>query len=131
MTGIIKAKQALQNSYSPYSKFSVGCAILLKNGEFILGTNIENSSFGLTNCAERSALYSTYSQGYKKDDIKELYIIGNSKNPISPCGACRQVISELVNRNATIYLANLENKIVKTTIDKLLPYSFNLDDEKI
>ncbi|MGI6360009.1 MAG: cytidine deaminase [Acholeplasmatales bacterium] len=126
MKELIKhAIDAMQNAYIPYSKFAVGAAILLKDGTVIKGANIENASFGLTNCAERSALFSLYSRGYKKEDIVAMAIAGNTERPISPCGACRQVINELVPKNTPIYLTNLQGDLKKTTIKELLPYSFD------
>ena len=73
-----KAYEGYLNSYSPYSKFKVGAAILLKNGQYIIGTNVENASYGLSNCAERSALFQAYSLGYRKFDILKIMIIGNT-----------------------------------------------------
>jgi|SRR5690554_1480021 len=130
MENIKKAKEAIANTYSPYSKFGVGAAIKLKNGEYILGANIENSSYPLGNCAERSALFSAYSQGYRKDDIENITIIANSKDPISPCGACRQVMYELMNHDSKIILTNFEGEIKETNPKELLPYGFDLDDQK-
>ncbi|NMA05416.1 MAG: cytidine deaminase [Acholeplasmataceae bacterium] len=126
METLIKhAKDAMKNAYIPYSKFAVGAAILLKDGTIIKGSNIENASYGLSNCAERSALFSLYSQGYKKEDIVAMAVIGKTSKPISPCGACRQVINELVPKDVPIYLANVKGDVKKTTIKELLPYSFD------
>lgn len=131
MIGIEKAKEAFNNSYSPYSNFKVGAALELLNGEFILGTNIENASYGLTNCAERTALFTAYAKGYTKKDFKALYIIAKYKEPISPCGACRQVLAELVDCNMPIYLANFSNKLLKTSIKELLPLMFDLEGGRV
>ena len=124
--GIELAKKASLNAYAPYSKFQVGACIELTNGEYILGANVENASYGLTSCAERNALFQAYNCGYKKEEIKALYIYGNTKDPISPCGACRQVIYELCPHTIEVYLINkdLEYKIFKVT--DLLPYGFLL-----
>lgn len=127
---IEEALKAYKNSYSPYSKFAVGAAIELKDGTFIYGANIENASFGLTNCAERSALYSLYSSGYKKSDIVSITIIANDTKPVSPCGACRQVMHELLPNDAKIILTNLKGEVKEVTKDELLPYAFVLDDDK-
>ena len=116
---------ARNNTYSPYSKFGVGAAILMRDGKVIHGANIENASYGLSNCAERSALFQAYSQGYIKEDIVMMAITGDTLNPISPCGACRQVMNELLPKNTPIYLSNLTGKIKETTIRELLPYSFD------
>ena len=94
----LKAKEACNNSYSPYSHFQVGACLVMKDGSYVIGCNVENASYGLANCAERSALFSAYSNGYRKDDILEIVVM--SKNRFSPCGACRQVITELMNQDA-------------------------------
>ena len=126
---ILEAKKAFDNSYSPYSKFKVGAALELKDGTFIHGTNVENASFGLTNCAERSALFAAYSKGYRKEDILSLTIIADDKQPISPCGACRQVMNELMPQGTKILLTNLKGDKKEVTPEELLPYAFDLEDE--
>lgn len=120
--------KARENAYAPYSNFQVGAALLLKNGEFVLGCNIENASYGLCNCAERTALFKAYSEGYTKDDILAIAISGNTDSPISPCGACRQVMAELLNKNTPVYLTNLKGDVKETTVEELLPYSFSGSD---
>lgn len=127
---IEEAKKAYEQTYSPYSNFGVGAALEMKDGTFIRGANIENGSFGLSNCAERSAIFAAYSQGYRKEDIISLTVIANSNKPISPCGACRQVLSELMPKDAKITLTNLEGDIKETNMVELLPYAFDLDDDK-
>ena len=84
------AIKARENSYSPYSKFKVGAALMTKSGEVFLGANIENASYPLCMCAERNALYNAYNHGIKKSDISALAVVGDTKQPITPCGACRQ-----------------------------------------
>lgn len=121
---IDKAIEARENAYAPYSNFKVGAAILLKNGSYILGCNIENASYGLSNCAERTAIFKMISDGYKKDDVIAMAIVGSTKEPISPCGACRQVMNELLPKNCPIILANLDKKYIEYSNDSLLPYSF-------
>lgn len=111
-------------SYSPYSKFKVGAAILLKNGKYITGCNVENVSYGLSNCAERTTLFKMVSEGYTKDDVVAMAIVANTKNPVSPCGACRQVMAELLHKDTKVYLANLEKEYKETTVEELLPYGF-------
>lgn len=127
---IQEAKIAYMRTYSPYSKFGVGAALLLKDGTIIHGTNIEISSFGLTNCAERSALFNAYSQGYRKEDIEKIAIIGNTEKPISPCGACRQVMSELMDLDCEVILANLSGDKMTLKVRDLLPYHFSSEDMK-
>lgn len=121
---INEAIKARNNSYSPYSKFAVGAAIKLKDGKIIYGANIENVSYGLTNCAERNAIFSAYSQGYKKDDIIAIAVVADTKDVVSPCGACRQVMSELLKPSTPIYLANLKKDTKEVKIVELLPNSF-------
>ena len=119
---------AMKNAYVPYSHFQVGAALLLKDGRVILGCNIENASYGLCNCAERTALFKAYSEGITKDDIVAMSIAGATDNPISPCGACRQVMAELLHKNTPVYLTNLKGDIKETTVEELLPYSFSGSD---
>lgn len=119
------AINACSNAHVPYSNFRVGAVLKLKNGKYIQGSNIENASYGLSNCAERSALFSAYSQGYKKEDIEKIMIIGNTKAPISPCGACRQVMQELMDLNCDVILTNLKKEHLQYKVKDLLPYSFD------
>jgi len=122
------AKEVLPNSYSQYSNFKVAAALRLKNGEVITGVNVENASFGLTNCAERSALYTAYSKGYRKEDIDEILITTEQTSFISPCGACRQVMRELMPENAKVSMTTA-NGDVKTVLNKeLLPFAFTESD---
>ena len=125
-----KAKEARKLSYSPYSHFAVGAAILTKDGEVFLGANIENSAYPLCMCAERNALYNAYMHGYKKDDIVALALIADTDEPCSPCGACRQVISELMPSTAPIYMANLKGALQETNAVELLPFAFSAEDLK-
>ena len=113
-----------KRSYSPYSKFKVGAAILLKNGSFIHGCNIENVSYGLSNCAERTALFKMVSEGYSKEDVVAMAIVAATTLPVSPCGACRQVMAELLKKETKVILANMKKEYKMTTVEELLPYSF-------
>lgn len=124
------ATEARQLSYSPYSKFKVGAALLCKDGKVFKGANIENSSYPLCMCAERNALYNAMMDGYKKEDFLALAISADTDEPCSPCGACRQVISELFPRDGVIVLANLKGDVKETNIDELLPFAFSGDDLK-
>ncbi len=125
---IEKAKEARKLSYSPYSHFAVGAALLTHDGEVYLGANIENSSYGLSMCAERNALYHAMMEGKTIDDFAALAIVGDTEGPCSPCGACRQVISELFPASAPIYLGNLLGDIYETNVEELLPFAFTSDD---
>lgn len=124
-----EAKKAMEKAYVPYSKFPVGAALELNDGTIIHGANIENGSYPLGNCAERSALFSAYSQGYKKSDIKSITVVGNTDKPISPCGACRQVMHELMPKDTKITLTNLKGETKEVTIEELLPYGFDLPND--
>ncbi|XMB87304.1 cytidine deaminase [Mycoplasmatota bacterium WC44] len=129
MKELVKAAlDASENAYAPYSKFNVGAAVKLKNGEVITGANIENASYGLTNCAERTALFYTYAQGYRKEDIKAIAIVADTEAPGSPCGACRQVMSELLPKGCDVYLSNFKGDIKETNMDELLPFAFSPED---
>ena len=122
------SKEAMELSYSPYSKFRVGACVITNDGKTFKGANIENASYPLSMCAERNAIYHAYMNGYKKEDIKALMIIADTKDVVSPCGACRQVLSELVNENTIIYLANTKKEIKEYKIDELLPFRFKESD---
>ncbi len=120
----VLVREAYNNAYAKYSNFKVGAVVVLKDGEYIIGSNVENASFGLTNCAERSALFAAYSCGYRKEDILELVVIANTPNPVSPCGACRQVISELMEENALVTMTNLKGDVKTLKVKELLPFCF-------
>ncbi len=127
---VAKAVEARNLSYSPYSKFKVGAALLTKDGQVFLGANIENSSYPLCMCGERNALYNAMMHGYKKDDFVALALCADTDEPCSPCGACRQVISELFPRDGVIIMSNLKGDIKETNVDELLPFAFSGDDLK-
>lgn len=114
---------ASEHSYSPYSHFKVGACLLLKNGDIILGTNIENAAYGSTMCAERNAIYQAYCKGYRKDDIIALAIVADCTPLVSPCGACRQVLSELLHPHTPIILGCKDYYEV-TNIEALMPRMF-------
>ncbi|MDE7095328.1 MAG: cytidine deaminase [Anaeroplasmataceae bacterium] len=118
------AAQARSMAYAPYSKFKVGAAILLKDGKYVTGCNVENVSYGLCNCAERTALFKMVSEGFTKDDVEAMCIIANTEQPVSPCGACRQVMAELLNKDTLVVLATTSKKFKETTVRELLPYAF-------
>lgn len=122
------AIEAQNNAYAIYSNFKVGACVVLKDGNYFIGSNVENSSYGLTNCAERSALFACYSNGYRKEDILELVVCTSNEIPSSPCGACRQVIYELMEKDAVVILIN--PKLVNTItlkVNDLLPLGFDGD----
>jgi len=125
---IDEAVEARNKAYTPYSKFKVGAAVLTKNSNVFQGCNIENASYGLTNCAERTAIFKAVSEG--ENGFEAIAIVGETDGPISPCGACRQVIAEFCDENTKIILANLKGEYVETSITELLPGFFSSKDLK-
>lgn len=123
-----QAERAMANSYSPYSNYRVGAAILTQNGEIILGTNYESASYGLTLCAERSAISAANTEGL--NDFALMAIIGSGEEACVPCGACRQIIHEAAQRSANeieLIMANQDKSKIKTAkISELLPEAFSL-----
>ncbi|WP_024406962.1 cytidine deaminase [Streptococcus suis] len=111
-----------QKAYVPYSKFPVSAVLVAKTGEIFTGVNIENASFGLTNCAERTAIFKAISEGVK--DFSEIIIFGETEKPISPCGACRQVMAEFFDKDLKVTLVAKDKSTVEMTVGELLPYSF-------
>ena len=120
---IRSAFQARKRAYTPYSRFQVGAALLAKNGTVYQGCNIENASYGLTNCAERTAIVKAVSEGHTK--FKALAVVADTEGPCAPCGACRQVISEF--EIPQIILANLKGNYTVVSLDELLPFRFGAD----
>lgn len=121
------AYEAMDNAYAPYSNFHVGACVKTKDGKYHKGANVENASYGLTNCAERSALFHVFSIGYRQDDIEAIAIVGQGNTLITPCGACRQVLVELLKRDTPIVLGTGE-KVLVTNIEELMPMAFTSDD---
>ncbi|WP_039901640.1 cytidine deaminase [Leptotrichia sp. oral taxon 879] len=116
----------LEKAYVPYSKFPVAALLIDENGNKHKGVNVENASFGLTLCAERNAITTAVTENMKK--IKVLVVTGNTSEPISPCGACRQVIREFSDKDTVIILTNKDKKYKITSLEELLPYSFGAED---
>lgn len=124
---IEKAIKTSKLAYAPYSNFCVGAAVLTEDNDIIVGCNVENASYGLTNCAERTALFAAISRGYTKFTKLVVYVDREDFTP--PCGACRQVINELAPK-AEILLVNKSRDIKRTSIKELLPLGFGSDDLK-
>ena len=114
--------ETTKNAYVPYSHFPVGAVLVAKNGQVFTGVNIENASFGLTNCAERTAIFKAVSEGFV--DFEELIVYGETEKPISPCGACRQVMAEFFKKDLPVTLVAKDKSTVVMTVKELLPYSF-------
>lgn len=121
------AFKARENAYAPYSNFKVGACILCKDGTTFLGANIENASFGATNCAERSAVFAAYSNGYRLADFEALAIVTEADNITAPCGICRQVLNELIGKDLPVILSN-GRQTIETNIGELLPMSFDREE---
>ena len=118
------AKKAMKNAHAPYSKFRVGAAILLSNGKIFGGCNVENASYGMTNCAERTAIFSAVAQLGPKIEIRAVSVANDHGVPCSPCGACRQVIYEF-GPDATIFFQGKDGPR-QAHITELLPEGFRL-----
>lgn len=128
-----KAKELLlkarEQSISPYSKFRVGAVILTKDNKYHIGFNIENAAYGDCMCAERVCIFHTYALGYKKDDILSISLITDSKNVGTPCGSCRQVMSELLNPYCKVHIYNFDfSKSTHCDVSSLLPFAFSMED---
>ena len=121
---IIEAIAARLLAYTPYSQFKVGAALLCRDGRVFHGCNVENASYGLCNCAERTAFFSAIAAGCKPGDFSALAIVGDTAGPISPCGACRQVMMELGGGTLSVILANLHGDVLVTTAGDQLPNAF-------
>lgn len=115
------AGEAAKKSYSPYSRFRVGAALLCADGSVVIGTNVENRSYGLGICAERSAIVSAITQG--KSGFRALAVsCPDAAYAVSPCGACRQVLSEFVGKDFPVAFGGADGKLVKTTAGELFPF---------
>lgn len=123
---IVEAKKARERAYVPYSQFAVGAAILTDDGKVYHGCNIENAAYSMCNCAERTALFAAYAQGEK--NYKKLAVVADTDRPVSPCGACRQVISELCPNDMPVILTNLKGEVLEKTVAELLPGAFSPED---
>ena len=120
------AIEALDKAYVPYSHFPVGACLVTESGKIYQGINIENASFGLTNCGERTAFFKAVSEGEKT--FTHLVVAGHTPDPISPCGACRQVMAEFCSPDMPVTLVG-DNGVTKaTTVRALLPYAFTEKD---
>lgn len=124
---ILKAIEARENAYCPYSNFHVGAAALFEDGKIYKGCNVENASFGATNCAERTAIFNGVANGNRV--LKALALIGDVNNFTYPCGICRQVISEFAeNKDMKIYIIKNENEVLETTLEEIMPGTFTKKD---
>ena len=116
------AIETSKKAYVPYSHFPIGAVLVTDEGKIYTGVNIENASFGLTNCGERTAIFKAVSEGERS--FKELIIYGQTEKPVSPCGACRQVMAEFFEPDLPVTLVAKDKSTVVMTVKELLPYSF-------
>ncbi|MBO5333508.1 MAG: cytidine deaminase [Clostridia bacterium] len=121
------AKEAMKNSYAPYSNYNVGAVLLCENGNIYKGCNVENASYSTTNCAERTALFSAVTNGEK--DFEAICVVGGKNGEITdyamPCGVCRQVLAEFCDADFKVYVGVSEDDIKEYKLCDLLPYSFD------
>jgi cytidine deaminase len=117
---------ARNRAYVPYSKFAVGAALLTEDGSVVTGCNVENASYGLCNCAERTALFRAIVEGHTQ--FCEITVVADSPQPVSPCGACRQVMAELCPQYMPVNLYNLSGSKKTLTVANLLPFAFQKED---
>lgn len=120
------ARQAMKNAYVPYSDFPVGACLVADDNTIFLGVNVENASIGLTNCAERTAVFKAVAAGYR--DFQHLVVVGNTPEPIAPCGACRQVLLEFCKPDMPVTLVSENDEVLETTIGDLMPYGFTREE---
>ena len=125
-----KLKELLNNSYSPYSHFRVASIVVMKDGNEFNGVNVENASYGAAICAERSAIVSAISAGYKKNDFEALYVMCDNEKIGFSCMVCRQVISEFFEPDKKVIAMNPNGDEISLTVKELCPYPFSDEDLK-
>lgn len=123
-----KLYELLNNSHSPYSKFRVSAILVTNDGSEFKGVNVENASYGGTVCAERSAILSAVSSGYKKGDFKELYVMCDNEKIGMPCNICRQTFLEFFYKDMRVICMNPSGKELIKTVEELCPYPFDSED---
>src|SRR5215471_10161101 len=119
------ARKAMQHAYAPYSQFRVGAALLTSKGKIVTGCNVENASYGMTNCAERTAIFSAIAQSGPRLNIRAIAVVNDQGVPCSPCGACRQVIYEF-GPDAVVFFTGKDGREKQAPITELLPEGFRL-----
>lgn len=121
-----KAREAMENAYCPYSNYRVGAAVLTDGGRIYSGCNIENGSYGATNCAERTAIFKAVSEGERQFSALAIFAEEGSAPPF-PCGICRQVLSEFCSPDMPIIVFDGEKSVYNTSLEELLPFAFDLN----
>ena len=114
-----KAREVRARAYAPYSKFQVGAALLTRTGEVFSACNVENLSFGLTICAERAAMFAAVAAGFT--EFVAIAVVADSREPVTPCGACRQVMAEFASADMEVRSSNLQGAVFESTLGFLLP----------
>ena len=127
---IREAREARDRAYAPYSAFRVGAAVLTRSGRVFRGCNIENASYSLCMCAERAALFLAIADGCRRGDFTHLAVIGDTEQPLAPCGACRQVMMELGGPHLIVIQANLLGAVSQFAMTALLPGAFALSPNR-
>ena len=115
-------KEKMKNSYSVYSGFRVGAAVLGDDNRWYYGVNVENISYALTICAERNAVSTAVTEGVKK--ILKAVVVADTENPVTPCGACREFMYEFSDENTLIYMSNIKGEVIEEKMINLLPMKF-------
>jgi cytidine deaminase len=124
-TALVAAARAVRrHAHAPYSKFTVGAAVVDERGRVSVGCNLENASYGLTVCAERNAIAAAVAAGARR--IRAVAVVSGSSPPASPCGACRQVMAELGGTDTEVLIAGSRGAAERTTLGALLPRAFTL-----
>ena len=118
----------LNNAYAKYSKFRVSAIVEMKDGKFIPGVNVENASYGATLCAERNAITTAITMGYKKGDFKNIYIMVSGNKLSEPCFMCRQVITEFMDKEGEVILIGQNGETKRHKVSDLCPYPFDEND---
>jgi cytidine deaminase len=121
------ARQARERAYAPHSNFRVGAAVMGAGGRIFSGCNVENSSFGLTCCAERSAIFTMIASGER--EIREILVLGDTDEFLPPCGACRQVIAEFAPPTAIVHMGDRTGACRSVSVSELIPFIFRLKKE--
>jgi cytidine deaminase len=123
------ARDARKRAYVPYSHFAVGAVVLSRDGRRFAGCNVENASYGLCNCAERTALFAAIAAGCAPGDFAALAVVADTPAAVMPCGACRQVLAELCDADMPVWLGNIAGDVQETSVAALLPGAFRLEAE--
>lgn len=118
----------LGKAYAPYSNFHVACIIETKDGKYIPGVNVENASYGAAICAERNAITTAITMGYKKGDFKKIYIMVSGNKLSTPCFICRQVITEFFDKDSEVILMDKQGTSKSYTVSEMCPYPFDSED---